>query len=143
MSNYTPPDARAVSLNFKDEIQQIDAHNVVLNFGVDEIQSATLEAVISTAFIAQLTAESFNLNTLDAKIQTGFVAEIQVVQGQLSQLNSIVSIGFTAEITAVSIDQFCTLEAQINTAFIPDLTAQFDINHNVGVRVSTLVILRN
>ena len=133
MSDYTPPDAHAVSLNFKDETQQIDAHNVVLNFGVDEVQTATLEAVISTAFIAQLTAESFSLNTLDAKIQTGFFAEIQVVQGRLSQLNSIVSTGFTAEIIAVRIDQFCTLEAVLNTAFLPDLTAQFDINHNVGV----------
>lgn len=133
MSNYTPPDSHQVNLNFKDLNQVINAHNLVLNFGADEIQTATIDAVINTVFFAELIAQSFSLNTLDAKIQIGFVAEIQVVQGQLSQLNSIVSTGFTAEITAVRIDQFCTLEAIISTSFKPDLTARFDINHNIGV----------
>ena len=133
MSNYTPADSHVVNLNFKDGLQVVDAHNVVLNFGIDEIQTATIDAVINTVFFAELTAESFSLNTLDAKIQTGFIAEIYAVQGQLSQLNNIVSTGFTAEITAVRIDQFCTLEATVSTSFKPDLTARFDINHNVGV----------
>ena len=133
MSNYTPPDSHAVDLNFKDEIQQIDAHNVVLNFGVDEIQTASLEAVIDIAFITEIVAESYSLNTLTAEIQTGFSAEIQATQGQLSQLNCTISTGFIAEITAVRIDQFCSLEAVIETAYTPDLTAQFDINFNLGV----------
>ncbi len=133
MSNYTPPEPYAVNLNFKDEVQQIDAHNVVLNFGVDEIQTASLEAVIDIAFIAEIVAESYSLNTLTAEIQTGFSAEIQTIQGQLPQLNCTISTGFIAEITAVRIDQFCSLEAVIETAYTPDLTAQFDINFNLGV----------
>ena len=133
MSNYTPADSHFVNLNFKDELQVVDAHNVVLNFGIDEIQTAAIDAVINTLFFAELIAESFSLNTLDANIQTGFIVEIYAVQGQLSQLDSTFSTGFTAEIIAVRIDQFCTLEANVSTLFKPDLTARFDINHNVGV----------
>ncbi|RSE25150.1 hypothetical protein [Acinetobacter johnsonii] len=33
MSNYTPPDAHNVELNFKDELGSVDSHNVALNFG--------------------------------------------------------------------------------------------------------------
>ena len=33
MSNYTPPDALNVELNFKDEQGLVDSHNIVLNFG--------------------------------------------------------------------------------------------------------------
>ena len=133
MSNYTPPDSHQVNLNFKDLNQVIHAHNLVLHFGADEIQTATIDAEINTSFLAQILAESFTFNTLSANIQTGFVAEIHVVQGQLSQLNSTLGTGFAAEIIAVRIDQFCTLEATVSTSFKPDLTAQFDINHNVGV----------
>lgn len=133
MSNYTPPDSHQVNLNFKNLNQVVDSHNLVLNFGADEIQAVTIDAEINTSFLAQILAESFTFNTLSANIQTGFVAEIQVVQGQLSQLSSIISTGFTAEIIAVRIDQFCTLEVTVNTSFKPKMIARFDINHNVGV----------
>lgn len=36
MSDYVPPDANDVILNFKQDLAEIDPHNVVLNFGADE-----------------------------------------------------------------------------------------------------------
>lgn len=133
MPNYTPPDPLQTNLNFKDELQSIDAHNLVLNFGLDEIQEASLIAEIYTTFNSEIFAESFTLNLLDAELQTGFNAEIEVLQGQFSQLVCEVSSSFIAIIEATRIDQFCTIEANLNTSFIPILNAQFDINFNLGV----------
>ncbi|MDI1225213.1 hypothetical protein [Acinetobacter sp.] len=133
MPNYTPPDSLQANLNFKDELQSIDAHNLVLNFGLDEIQEASLIAEIYTAFNSEIFAESFTLNLLDAELQTGFNAEIVVLQGQFSQLACEVSSSFIAIIEATTIDQFCTIEADLNTSFVPNLDAQFDINFNLGI----------
>lgn len=36
MSDYTPPDALNVVLNFKQELKPIDYHNLVLNFGAED-----------------------------------------------------------------------------------------------------------
>ena len=36
MSEYTPPDALNVVLNFKQELKPIDPHNLVLNFGAED-----------------------------------------------------------------------------------------------------------
>ncbi|WP_224963670.1 hypothetical protein [Acinetobacter guillouiae] len=133
MPNYTPPDSLQANLNFKDELQSIDAHNLVLNFGLDEIQEASLIAEIYTTFNSEIFAESFTLNLLDAELQTRFNAEIEVLQGQFSQLVCEVSSSFIAIIEATRIDQFCTIEADFNTSFTPNLNAQFDINFNLGV----------
>ena len=133
MPNYTPPDPLQTNLNFKDEVKSIDAHNLVLNFGVDEIQEASLIAEIYTSFNSEIIAESFTLNLLEAELQTGFNAEVEVLQGQLSQLECEVSSSFIAIIEATRIDQFCTIEAEFNTSFKPNLNAQFDINFNLGV----------
>lgn len=133
MSNYTPPDSLQLNLNFKDALKSIDAHNVVLNFSLDEIQQATLNATICTAFNSEIFAESYLLNTLDTKLQTGFNAEIEVTQGQSTQLACGVGTSFVAAIEVVRIDQFCTMEAEFNTNFTSNLNAQFDINFNLGV----------
>jgi hypothetical protein len=50
VSNYIPPDGYAVDLNFNEVAGTVDAHNVVLNFGADEVITASIDAVISTAF---------------------------------------------------------------------------------------------
>ncbi len=36
MSDYTPPDALNVTLNFTQELKPIDSHNLVLNFGAED-----------------------------------------------------------------------------------------------------------
>lgn len=49
MSDYTPPNASNVVLNFKKELNEIDAQNVILNFGAEDgFNSANIS--ISTAF---------------------------------------------------------------------------------------------
>ena len=133
MPNYTPPNPLQVNLNFKDELQSVDAHNLVLNFGLDEIQLVSLIAEIYTAFNSEIFAESFTLNILDAELQNGFIAEIEVLQGQIGNLVCEVSTNFLAIIEATRIDQFCTIDADFDTSFIPSLSVQFDINFNLGV----------
>ena len=107
MPNYTPPDSLQANLNFKDELQSIDAHNLVLNFGLDEIQEASLIAEIYTAFNSEIFAESFTLNLLDAELQAGFNAEIVVLQGQFMPLVLIgVLAGMAGHLGGKAIDTF-------------------------------------
>jgi len=49
MSNYTPPDALNVELNFKNELGLVDSHNVTLNFG-GETTFSIAQIKVKTAF---------------------------------------------------------------------------------------------
>lgn len=111
MSNYIPPDGHNVSLNFSDLIGPVDSHNLVLNFGADQVVIANLDAVITT---------SFN-------------AEIAALQGNFAQLDCVVETGFNAEIEAVTINQLCTVDAVVNTGFSSVITTHFDINFIRGL----------
>ncbi|MEG0348974.1 MAG: hypothetical protein RR605_13065 [Acinetobacter sp.] len=129
MSNYIPPDAHNVNLNFKDPV----TGSTDLNFGADEQSLATLDAVILTGFIAELGAESYSNDFLDVQVNTGFIAEINAVIGQFAQLDTMFQTGFIAELNAVRIDQYCTIDTVINTGFKADIDALFDINFIRGV----------
>lgn len=111
MSNYIPPDGHNVSLNFSDLIGPVDSHNLVLNFGAVQVIIANLDAVIATAFIAEITA----------------------LQGNFAQLDCVVATGFHAEIEAVTLGQLCTVDAFINTGFSLVITTHFDINFIRGL----------
>ncbi|MDH0562215.1 hypothetical protein [Acinetobacter courvalinii] len=111
MSNYIPPDGHNVSLNFSDLIGPVDSHNLVLNFGVDQVIIAKLDAITTTSFNAEITA----------------------LQGNFAQLVCVVETGFNAEIEAVIINQLCTVDAVINTGFSSVITTHFDINFIRGL----------
>ncbi|MCM1959047.1 hypothetical protein NCZ17_06635 [Acinetobacter modestus] len=111
MSNYIPPDSYAVDLNFNEVIGTIDAHNVVLNFGADEAITASIDAVISTAFDV----------------------EIATLPGSVAQIDCVIATGFNAEITAVVSSQFCSIDAVINTSFISTVGTHYDINFVRGL----------
>jgi hypothetical protein len=111
VSNYIPPDGHNVSLNFSDLIGPVDSHNLVLNFGADQVVIANLDAVIATSFNAEITA----------------------LQGNFAQLDCVVQTGFNAEIEAVTINQLCTVDAVINTGFSSVITTHFDINFIRGL----------
>lgn len=129
MSNYIPPDAHNVNLNFKDPV----TGSTDLNFGADEQNLASLDVVINTAFIAELHAESYSTDVLDTHIHTGFIAEISVVTGQFTQLDRVIQTGFIAEFNVVRIDQYCAIDTVINTGFKADIDALFDINFIRGI----------
>lgn len=129
MSNYIPPDAHNVVLNFKN----VSTGSTDLNFGADEQNLASIDVFISTAFISQIHAETSENNSLDVVINTAFSAEINALSGQLSSVNSIIKTGFIAEIKAVVIDQYCALDSEISARFDSLINAQFDINFNKGV----------
>lgn len=111
MSNYIPPDGNQVNLNFTEIIGDINSHNVVLNFGADEVLTASIDAVIETAFIAEITA----------------------LQGNFAQLDCVIETGFNAEIEAVTINQLCTVDAVVNTGFESGIDTHFDINFIRGL----------
>ncbi|MFV5192051.1 hypothetical protein ACMXYY_07890 [Acinetobacter courvalinii] len=111
MSNYIPPDGHNVSLNFSDLIGPVDSHNLVLNFGVDQVIITKLDAITTTSFNAEITA----------------------LQGNFAQLVCVVETGFNAEIEAVTINQLCTVDAVINTGFSSVITTHFDINFIRGL----------
>ena len=129
MSNYIPPDAHNVNLNFKDPV----TGSTDLKFGADEQIFASLDAVILTGFIAELGAESYSNDFLDVQANTGFIAEINAVIGQFAQLDTMFQTGFIAELNAVRIDQYCAVDTVINIGFKADIDALFDINFIRGI----------
>ncbi|EXE10752.1 hypothetical protein J559_3271, partial [Acinetobacter sp. 983759] len=129
MANYTPPDGHQVNLNFKDLV----TGSTDLNFGADDQNLASLDAVINTAFFAKFDAVTGSNDVLDAWIATGFNAEFNAVTGQFARLDVVVQTDFIAEFTATRIDQYCALNAVIQTGFKANLDALFDINFIRGV----------
>ena len=129
MSNYIPPDGHQVNLNFKDPV----TGSTDLNFGSDGQNLAALDVVVNTWIIAELNAVSGSNDVLDAQINTGFNAELNTVTGQFAQLDVQLQTGFIAELAAVRIDQYCAVDAVIQTAFNVQFQALFDIYHLVGV----------
>lgn len=132
MSNYIPPDAHNVSLNFKDEIGLVDSHNLILNFGVDEQITASVYAVISTKFIAEIVATQYTYNSVNAAVQTGFDAAINILNGKAAQLSAFVNNSFAAEIHAVVVNQSCSVNAVVRTDLLAVINGKFDINFLVG-----------
>ena len=133
MSNYTPPDAHNVDLNFKDEIGLVDAHHLILEFGADEVITASLNAVLSTRFTPVITTKIQDYNTLESTVLTGFDTEIYVVTGQIAQLNAEIRTNFEPHLNAVVIDQFCALNADISTDFNALVVSAQNINNSLGV----------
>lgn len=112
MSNYTPPDSHNVDLNFNEIIGAVDAHNVVLSFG---------------------DAEEVNLASIDAVISTAFLAEVATLQGSFAQIDCVITTDFSAVITAVVSSQFCSIDTVIATTFSPSINTHFDINFIRGL----------
>jgi len=129
VANYTPPDGHQVNLNFKDLV----TGSTDLNFGADDQNLASLDAVINTAFFAKFDAVTGSNDVLDAWIATGFNAEFNAVTGQFARLDVVVQTDFIAEFTATRIDQYCALNAVIQTGFKANIDALFDINFIRGV----------
>lgn len=111
VSNYSPPDGHQVNLNFSELTGDINSHNVVLNFGADDVLTASIDAVIATAFSAEVTA----------------------LQGNFAQIDCVVNTSFEAEINAISVSQQCTIDAVINTSFSSNIETHFDINFIRGL----------
>ena len=129
MSNYIPPNSHNVILNFKELI----TGSTDLNFGTDEQNLTSLDALINTQFIADLHTESYSNDCLDVQVNTTFIAEIEAVTGQFTQLDTVFQTGFISEINAVRIDQYCAVDTIINIGFKSDIVALFDINFIRGV----------
>ncbi|MCH7331202.1 hypothetical protein [Acinetobacter modestus] len=133
MSNYIPPDSYNVDLNFNEVAGTVDGHNVVLNFGANEVITARIDAVISTAFLAEITALQGSVAQIDCVISTDLNAEITTSQGDFAQIDCVITTNFNAVITAVVSNQFCSIDAVINTNFVSNIGTHFDINFVLGL----------
>ena len=109
MSNYTPPKIHHVDLKFKD----LATGSTALNFGAENAETVTLEAVITTAFVAKMQAQIYDYNALSSVISTRLESYITGVVGDASTIDSNVNTAFKAAINAVIIDRFCSLESTI------------------------------
>ncbi|MDO3665350.1 hypothetical protein [Acinetobacter higginsii] len=132
MSNYIPPDPRNVSIDFKNELEARDPRNIVLNFGTEQQITASVNAVVSTIFIAEVVATQYTFNTVDAVVSTGFDAFIEVTYGESAQVSSIIASSFDAYIQAVIVNQFCEVNAVVRTDLMSAINARSDINFLLG-----------
>ena len=133
MSNYIPSDSHNVDLKFNEIIGAVDGHNVVLNFGADEVITASIDAVISTAFLAEVTTLQGSFAQIDCVVATDLNVEISTLQGDFAQIDCVITTDFSTEINAVVSSQFCSIDAVINTSFISTVGTHFDINFDRGL----------
>ena len=132
VSNYIPPDPRNVSIDFKNELEARDPRNIVFNFGTEQQITASINAIFSTRFIAEVVATQYTFNTVDAVVSTGFDAFIDVTYGGSAQVSSILASSFDASIQAVIVNQFCEVNAVVMTDLTAVVNAHFDINYLTG-----------
>lgn len=133
MSNYIPPDSHNVDLNFNEIVGSVDAHNVVLNFSADDVNLASIDAVILTAFLAEVAALQGNFAQIDCVVATDLNAEFTALQGSFAQIDCVITTDFNAEINAVVSSQFCSIDAVIATTFSLSINTHFDINFIRGL----------
>ncbi len=133
MSNYIPPDSHVVDLNFTQELGSIDAKNIELNFGADEVITASIDAVISTVILVEVTTLQGSFAQIDCVVATDLNVEISTLQGDFAQIDCVITTDFSAEINAVVSSQFCSIDAVINTGFISTVGTHFDINFVRGL----------
>lgn len=107
MSNYTPPDALHVDLNFTKEATLIDSHNVVLNFGAEDgFNYANISIDIGFKFSAAGTVEP----PIDIRGTASIAIDVSFLFGSVGvfDINHIVGVSlgcgsrFQKTITALS-----------------------------------------
>jgi hypothetical protein len=109
-------DAHQIDLNFTKPLENVDAHNVVLNFGDESsVNTAVIDTVLDTAFSFEVVAV-FEENT-----------------NVIGQIDTVLDTSFSFEIVAEFAENLCTIDTVLDTAFQFQIDVVFDINHIVGV----------
>lgn len=109
-------DAHQLNLDFKKPLENVDAHNVVLNFGDESsVNTAVIDTVLDTAFSFEVVAV--------------FGKDTDIV----GQIDTVLDTSFSFEIVAEFAENLCTIDTVLDTAFQFEIDAVFDINHIVGV----------
>ncbi|MEX5380523.1 hypothetical protein [Acinetobacter towneri] len=109
-------DAHQIDLNFTKSLENVDAHNVVLNFGDESsANTAVIDTVLDTAFSFEVVAV--------------FKDNIDVI----GQIDTVLDTSFSFEIVAEFAENLCTIDTVLDTEFQFQIDVVFDINHIVGV----------
>lgn len=144
MSNYTPPDGLNVVLNFKNELQPLDAHNLVVNFGADEVENnlGQVDVGINTSIRAEIIGFNTFAGQVEANIDTSMIAEIVGDIGLVAQIEVVINTGIIAEIYGESISEYGLVDAIIDTRIRCEAVAEFDINHDPGIEAKSRLIFK-
>ena len=109
-------DAHQIDLNFTKSLENVDAHNVVLNFGDESpANSAVIDTVLETEFSFEVVAV-FSENT-----------------DVIGQIDTVLDTSFIFEIEAVFSENICTIDTVLDTNFGFEVVAVFDINFIRGL----------
>jgi len=144
MSNYTPPNGLNVVLNLKDELQLLDAHNLVLNFGADEVENnlGQVDASINTSIRTEIVGFNAFMAQIDTRIDTRIIAEIVGDIGLAAQVDLVINTSIVAEIYGESISEYGQVDAIIDTCIRCEAIAEFNINHDSGIEAKNGFIFK-
>lgn len=109
-------DAHQIDLNFTKPLENVDAHNVVLNFGDESsVNTAVIDTVLDTAFSFEVVAV--------------FGKDTDIV----GQIDTVLDTSFSFEIVAEFAENLCTIDTVLDTEFSFEVVAVFDINFIRGL----------
>ena len=109
-------DAHQIDLNFTKSLENVDVHNVVLNFGDESpVDTVVIDTVLDTSFSFEVVAV-FKENT-----------------DVIGQIDTVLDTSFSFEIVAEFAENLCTIDTVLDTAFQFQLNATFDINFILGL----------
>ncbi len=109
-------DAHQIDLNFTKSLENVDAHNVILNFGDESpANSAVIDTVLDTQFSFEVVAV-FEENT-----------------DVVGQIDTVLDTSFIFEIEAVFSENICTIDTVLDASFSFEVVAVFDINFIRGL----------
>jgi len=129
VSNYIPPDAHHVDLNFQDVL----TGSTDLEFGSVDQNIAQIDVTLNTSTAADIYAESHENNQVDVAVSAAVIPDIQTISGQTVQIDLILNTAVNPNLIAVPVNQFCSIDIIINNSLSFESQAIGNINHILGV----------
>lgn len=142
-------DAHNLNLDFKPD--NIDSHNIILNFehladgsthlNFGDDVTAVIDTVLETEFSFEVTAiyadSSTNTAVIDTVLDTEFSFDVVAVLSEnthvVGQIDTVLDTRFSFEITAEFAENLCAIDTVLDTGFKAEIAAIFDINFIRGI----------
>ena len=142
-------DAHNLNLDFKPD--NIDSHNIILNFehladgsthlNFGDDVAAVIDTVLETEFSFEVTAiyadSSTNTAVIDTVLDTELSFDVVAVLSEntdvVGQIDTVLDTRFSFEITAEFAENLCAIDTVLDTGFKTEIAAIFDINFIRGI----------
>lgn len=131
MSNYIPPDAHHVGLNFQDVL----TGSTDLEFGSIDQNIAQIDVTLNTPIAADIYAESHENNQVNVALSTAVIPDISTISGQSAQIDLTLSSAVSPNLTVIIVNQSCSVDITINSSLLPESQATSNINHIPGINI--------